>query len=240
MAKTSPRQAPAARRLRHLARLWAPVSARPRLLLSVAVGLLAGLLLSLADTGGLLPRPVTRLVVAWNAGAWLYLALAGWMMVAATPSQIGRRARREDEGARTILALVVAATLCSLGAIVAELGGARDLHGSARITHVALAVATIVSSWAFTQMMFALHYAHDYYLARQHGQPPGLAFPDTEEPDYLDFLYFAVVIGTSGQTADIAFASRAMRRVGMVHCVLAFVFNTSLVGLMINVASGLI
>ena len=88
--------------------------------------------------------------------------------------------------------------------------------------------------------MFALHYAHDYYLARQHGQPPGLAFPDTEEPDYLDFLYFAVVIGTSGQTADIAFASRAMRRVGMVHCVLAFVFNTSLVGLMINVASGLI
>ena len=53
-------------------------------------------------------------------------------------------------------------------------------------------------------------------------------------------LYFAVVIGTSGQTADIAFASRAMRRVGMVHCVLAFVFNTSLVGLMINVASGLI
>ena len=89
MAKTSPRQAPAARRLRHLARLWAPVSARPRLLLSVAVGLLAGLLLSLADTGGLLPRPVTRLIVAWNAGAWLYLALAGWMMVAATPSQIG-------------------------------------------------------------------------------------------------------------------------------------------------------
>ncbi|MFM2340490.1 MAG: hypothetical protein RLZZ592_143 [Pseudomonadota bacterium] len=230
---------PRPRHRRPLAQLWISARARPRLLLSVGVGLLTGLALSLMG-GEMLPRPVTRLIAAWNAGAWLYLGLAGWMMCHATPEQIVRRARREDEGARTILALVVIAALCSLGAIVAELGSARDLHGAERVAHIALAVATLVSSWAFTQLMFALHYAHDYHLARQHGRPPGLDFPGTDEPDYLDFLYFAVVIGTSGQTADIAFSSRAMRRIGMVHCVLAFVFNTSLIGLMINVASGLI
>jgi uncharacterized membrane protein len=58
-------------------------------------------------------------------------------------------------------------------------------------------------------------------------------------PDYGDFLYFACVIGTSGQTADVSFTSRAMRRIGTVHCVLAFFFNTTVVALTINIASGL-
>jgi uncharacterized membrane protein len=87
--------------------------------------------------------------------------------------------------------------------------------------------------------MFALHYAHDYYLALARGKHAGLEFPGGEAPDYGDFLYFACVIGTSGQTADVSFTSRAMRRTGLVHCVLAFFFNTALVALTINIASGL-
>ena len=55
-----------------------------------------------------------------------------------------------------------------------------------------------------------------------------------------DFFYFACVIGTSGQTADVAFATSALRRVGTLHCVLAFFFNTTLLALTINVAAGLI
>jgi uncharacterized membrane protein len=217
-------------------RLMRQVRIRPRLFSAGALGLAVAVGLP----HNLAVREVTRLILGWNAGALLYLALSGWMMARAEPSQISQRARLQDEGARTILTLVVMAALASLGAIVAELSVAKDFSGSAKAAHIALAGLTIASSWAFTQVMFALHYAHDYYASVSKGQPGGLQFPDTDCPDYLDFLYFAVVIGTSGQTADVAFANAPMRRVGMVHCVLAFVFNTSLIGLTINVASSLI
>jgi uncharacterized membrane protein len=85
-----------------------------------------------------------------------------------------------------------------------------------------------------------LHYAHDFYAARARGKPVGLTFPGTELPDYGDFLYFACIIGTSGQTADVSFTTSAMRRTGLLHCVLAFFFNTTLVALTINIASGLL
>jgi uncharacterized membrane protein len=87
---------------------------------------------------------------------------------------------------------------------------------------------------------FALHYAHDFYVANAQGNPGGLEFPDLTTPDYSDFLYFACVTGTSGQTADVSFSSRTMRRTGLVHCVLAFFFNATLLALTINIASGLI
>jgi uncharacterized membrane protein len=125
------------------------------------------------------------------------------------------------------------------GAIVAELALAKDLQGTLRYNHIALSALTIVSSWAFTQVMFALHYAHDYYIRDLRGEHGGLDFPGEKTPDYGDFLYFSCVIGTSGQTADVSITNRKMRRINMVHCVLAFFFNTTLVALTINIASGL-
>lgn len=97
----------------------------------------------------------------------------------------------------------------------------------------------LVSSWAFTHMMFALDHAHNYYVALDRGRPAGLAFPGEDPPDYGDFVYFAFVIGTSGQTADVSFTSRSMRRVGLVQCVLAFLFNTTVLALTINMVASL-
>ncbi|MGC4061402.1 MAG: DUF1345 domain-containing protein [Aquabacterium sp.] len=217
-------------------RLIRQIRIRPRLFLSVAIGLGLALLLPYVVP----TRDMTRLLLGWNAGTWLYLISCGWMMTRSDSVQIRRRAPQQDEGAAVILTLVVIASLASLGAIVAELSNAKDFAGSAKLAHIGLAVVTIIGSWAFTQMMFALHYAHDYYSAVSRGQPGGLIFPETNDPDYIDFLYFSAVIGTSGQTADVSMSSQAMRRVGLVHCVLAFMFNTSLIALMINVASSLL
>lgn len=217
-------------------RVLRPFKIRPRLSTSVVIGVVLPLVLPRSWVQG----DIARCLIGWNAGVLIYLVLAGAMMVRSDHAQLKRRASIEDEGALLILGLVVVAALASLVAIVLELSVARNFAGVSRVAHVALAGITILSSWAFTQMMFALHYAHDFYVARQSGHPGGLLFPDTKDPDYLDFLYFSAVIGTSGQTADVAIASRPMRRVGMLHCVLAFLFNTSLVALTINVASGLL
>jgi len=113
------------------------------------------------------------------------------------------------------------------------------MQGAERSAHIALSTFTIVTAWLFTQVMFALHYAHDYYVVRSRGAAGGLAFPGEETPDYGDFLYFALIIGTCAQTADVNITSRSMRRIASMHCVLAFFFNTTLLALTINIASGL-
>ncbi len=210
--------------------------ARPRLILATTLGVAVVFVWPHEFAKGL----TTRLLLGWNAGAWSYLFMAGVMMARSSPATMRRRAKEQDEGAWVILMLVSMATLASLGAIVAELSAAKDLLGVARLTHIGLAVLTILASWVFMQVMFAMHYAHDFYAQVATGQAGGLQFPGTDQPSYTDFVYFAMVIGTSGQTADVSLSTTAMRRVGMVHCVLAFFFNTSLIALTINVASSLL
>jgi uncharacterized membrane protein len=208
---------------------------RPRLLLSALLGLaLAGWL---PDTLAL--HAVTRVIIGWNAGALLYLLLALKMMFRSSHDQMRSRALQQDEGKTAVLVMVVVAALMCIGAIVAELSVVKEMHGSLRYAHIALAGLTIATSWAFTHTMFALHYAHDYYATAIRGEHGGLEFPGGQAPDYGDFLYFSCVIGTSGQTADVSFTNRAMRRTGTLHCVLAFFFNTTLLALTINIASGL-
>ena len=162
------------------------------------------------------------------------------MMFWSTHERMRTRALQQDDGRIVILALVVAAAVISVCAIVAELAVVKDMQGVVRYAHIGLTILTLLSSWAFTQVMFALHYAHDYYSAVSRGHLGGLEFPGEHAPDYGDFLYFACVIGTSGQTADVSFSSRTMRRTGLVHCVLAFLFNTTLLALTINIASSLL
>ena len=209
--------------------------ARPRLFMSMAIGIATTLLLPQAVA----QQNITRAIIGWNVGAILYLVLAMRMMFWSSHERMKTRALQHDEGNTIVVILVITAALMCIGAIVAELAVVKELKGQIRYAHIALAALTIATSWAFTQAMFALHYAHDYYAAAIHGEHGGLDFPGGHPPDYGDFIYFASVIGTSGQTADVSFTSRKMRRTGTVHCILAFFFNTTLVALTINIASGL-
>ena len=213
-----------------------PLHARPRLFICTLVAIAVGLLLPMRIEAHL----VTRLLIAWNAGTLLYVLLAAIMMIRSSQEHMRHRAQLQDDGQLVIMVLVVIAGVASLAAIAGELSVVKDIHGIERTAHVALAGLTVLSSWAFIQIMFAIHYAHDYYAASSSGRKPGLQFPDDDQPDYGDFFYFAAVIGTSGQTADVSFVSKAMRRVGSVHCILAYLFNTTVLALIINIGAGLL
>ena len=108
---------------------------------------------------------------------------------------------------------------------------------------VGLIAVTVALSWFMVQLIFALHYAHEYYAPdgdlSGEAIAGGLEFPGDEPPDYWDFIHFAMVIGAAAQTADIAFTVKAMRRVGTLHCVFAFAFNTVIVALTINLLASL-
>lgn len=220
---------------RELGRFEHRLHARPRLIISILVGVIVGLVVpsSLAE------HAVARGLIGWNVGAVLYLILAGLMMARSSHDHMRQRALLQDVRPWAVLSLVALAALVSLVAIVLELVVAKELQGLSKVLHIGLAGLTIVTSWAFTHTMFALHYAHDFYSAQSRGQPPGLDFPGTTKPDYLDFLYLAGVIGTSGQTADVCFSGSRMRRIGLLHCVLAFAFNTTVLALTINIAAGM-
>ena len=56
----------------------------------------------------------------------------------------------------------------------------------------------------------------------------------------MDFLYFAMVVGMTSQTADIAIASSRMRRLAMAQGIIAFAFNTTLLALTVNIAASLL
>ena len=216
-------------------KLLRQIHARPRIFIASAVGVAVGFSLPLDVASHL----VTRFLIAWNVGTFLYVLLAAIMMVRSSNHHMRRRAQLQDDGQLTILFLVVISSITSLVAIGGELAVVKDMHGLLKIAHISLAGATVLSSWAFIQVMFALHYAHDYYAAASLGRPVGLQFPEDEQPDYGDFFYFAAVIGTSGQTADVSFVSKSMRRIGSIHCILAYLFNTTVLALLINIGASM-
>jgi uncharacterized membrane protein len=225
MANRPPRPA---RRLPYLLRI---IHARPRLAISVALAIAVAVVLP--------PQwvPTTRSLVGWDAGVALYLVLVYSLMACSDAGHIRAQAAREDEGRFGVLMLTVLAALASLGAIVAELG---VTHGTARTaTQLALATTTIVLSWGFIQTIFALHYAHDYYGERG-AKTGGLKFPGEQEPDYWDFVYFALVIGMTAQVSDVAVEARYIRRTVSAHGVVSFFFNAALLALLVNIAASAI
>jgi uncharacterized membrane protein len=211
---------------------------RPRLWSSLALGLALFLLLP----SSLVQHSSTRALMAWNVCALTYLALALHMMWRADKHQIQRRAIGQSEGRWLVLGMMVVAAvavLVAVGTQISAVHAVKDMGTTAKVFHLGLAAITVATSWLFTQTLMASTYAHDFYLARANGRHDGLNFPGTTDPGYGDFFYFACVIGTSGQTADVSFNGADLRPVGTLHCILAFFFNTTVLALTINIAAGL-
>jgi uncharacterized membrane protein len=210
---------------------------KPQLLLAIGVGLtVLATCLFLTPLNG-----ITVSLIAWNSFAGVYIILALRAMMTADHNSLKRHAHLYDDGEGVILLVSILAATLSFVAIVGELATTQNVSSPAKAWHVSLSGLTLISSWTYIHIAFAFHYAHGYYaeLPRNKNQP-SLIFPGTNTPLYMDFLYFAFVIGTSGQTADVDFATTNMRRIGLIHCVSAYLFNATVLALTINIAAGLI
>jgi uncharacterized membrane protein len=179
-----------------------------------------------------------RLILSWDAAMLIYLLQAARVIMGCSLEDMKNRAQQIDEGELTIFLISFVAAAVSLTAIILELSNARPSDVEGEVLRITLTLVTLVGAWAFIHTAFAFHYAHLYYANAAAKAEPGLAFAGKSEPVYSDFLYFAFVIGTSGQTADVSLTTTRMRRIGTLHCVLAFLFNTTLVALMINISAG--
>lgn len=209
------------------------VVARRRLL----VAILAGLILAAILPGTM--RLATRLLLAWDLTSFIYVAFAFLMIARSDVETCRARAALYDERDWVIVTLVVGSAAASFVAIFAELAAIKSSEASPTVSLVVTAL-TVMLSWAFTHMIFTLHYANLYYRPHKDGVPGGLDFPGDESPGYGDFLYYAFVIGCAAQTADVSTTSRDMRLVSLAHGVIAFTFNTAILALVINVGASLL
>jgi uncharacterized membrane protein len=215
-------------------RRW-DIRARPRFYVAIAAGAAGGLL----SPGAL--GAMERAVIGWDTGIALYLILIFAMATRATPESMHRRAALEDQARWVFLTLMAGAAFFSMFALLGILHRVRDASGLEAAELAAVAGSTILLSWAFAHTAFAVHYAHDYYAGLAASLPPGLRFPgDHGDPNYWDFLYFSFVVGMTCQVSDVLVMSQAWRRLVLAHGIVAFLFNTVVLALTINLLAGLL
>jgi uncharacterized membrane protein len=141
---------------------------------------------------------------------------------------------RNDANRVVLLLLTGVVSLAMLAAIASELMGGTTHPAWA----LALIVGTLAACWLFSNLIYALHYAHLFYKDERGNDAGGLEFPRTPEPDYSDFLYFAICLGMTFQTSDVTVTDRRLRRTVTLHCLAAFVFNLGVIAFTINVLGG--
>lgn len=211
------------------------VKGRPRLIVAVVCGLVAGLALDRTST-----TPLVQALLSWNIGCLIFLGLA--VDLFGRERDMARDAAAQEEGEWTVFSIVMAATVASFAAIIGVFSGAKDVDPALRAFHVALVAGTLLVSWLVSQTIFAMRYAHEYYSLDDStgGIEKGLEFPGGESPDYWDFFYFALVLGMTFQVSDVQITSRKLRRLAAAHGLLGFLFNTVILALTINLIAGLV
>jgi len=67
----------------------------------------------------------------------------------------------------------------------------------------------------------------------------GLDFPSEKRPDYLDFVYFSLVLGMTFQVSDTNIGTKQIRRTALRHAWLSFPLGAVIIATAINLVSGL-
>jgi uncharacterized membrane protein len=206
--------------------------------LAAVLAMAAGVYLAEPDTISL----HTRLVASWDVGTLGYLGLA-WTIIGSSDAKSTRaHALAQDTSGYIIFLFVLAAACASIVAIGFVVGTIKGLAFWPKAWHLALTIVALMSSWLLIQTVFGFHYARAYYRDDpQHmAESGGLAFPGGADPDYMDFAYYSFVVGMTSQVSDVQAISPTMRRLTLLHGVLAFVFNIAVLALSINTIASVI
>ncbi|MGY3040518.1 putative membrane protein [Rhodanobacter sp. TND4EL1] len=194
------------------------------------------LLIFLAAVGGLLVSGLAlpkALLLGFDLAAVIFLGLLAHLFNQAVPATMRQQAKAIDTGRWSVLFGGVLLSAVVLGALTLELHAAKG----GGLLDLLVSVPSVILSWLFLNVMFAVHYAHGYYgdLGEEH---EGLEFPETPDPDYWDFAYFSIVIGMTFQVSDVQITSNYLRRVALLHSVIAFFFNVFIIAITVNIVAG--
>lgn len=174
--------------------------------------------------------------LAFDLAAFVFLLSLIPLLKERGGAVIRRHADANDANRPLVLIVTALVMIVVTAAIAAELPGARN----GDLAAVTKLVATLLLIWLFTNCVYALHYAHDFYTAKPDsgGDSGGIDFPETPEPAYSDFVYFALTLGMTFQTSDTDITSRRVRTVALFHSFTAFLFNIGVIAFTVNALGG--
>jgi len=171
------------------------------------------------------------IMVGFDAAALLFLLTVAPLLRTREGAAIRAHARENDANRAVLLAITFVVLVVLFVAIATE----TLRHSPEPFTKI-LIVVTLAIAWLFSNTVYALHYAHLAYS--NEAKCTGLSFPDTAEPLYWDFVYFAFTIGMTFQTSDVTIGDQSIRRIVALHSLAAFAFNIGVLAFTINVLGG--
>jgi uncharacterized membrane protein len=187
----------------------------------------------------------TQFILTWIGFAFIMNSLSWLTICLAHPLEMKKITKVQDSNRTFIFIFSLLAALSCLFVVLILLKTTKNMSGTELNLHILMSVLAVILSWGLVHTLFLFRYAHLYYEDASEGKVDGnylegLEYPDEKEPDYLDFAYFSFVIGMTFQVSDIEISSRRIRRLALLHSLIAFGFNTVIVALSINVISGLV
>jgi uncharacterized membrane protein len=197
-----------------------------RLAVAAAAGVAVGVVLNFESL-------TASLLGGWAAAGLIFTAWTLAVIVPMDAQETAEHALREEPTRFLERVVVLIAALASLAGLVVVLAG-----GGLRTNPLTAAtvLAAVVASWASVHTLFAVRYARLYYT------PPvgGIDFHnDDEAPQYTDFTYISFTVGMSFAISDTDLRTTAMRKAAQVQGLLAYLFGTVVVALLVNLIAGL-
>ncbi len=185
-------------------------------------------------------------VVVGNTAGWRF-ALAGWIVTAGTyvvwtqfivlgmdAGQTCRWATREDPTRWLADAVILSASVASLGG-VGYVVAAGSRAGHEAVVAAIFGILTVAASWVAVHTLFTVHYARLYYS----GEPGGINFHDPEPPRFRDFAYLAFTVGMTYQVSDTEIALTSIRATVLRHALLSYLLGAVVLAVTINLIAGL-
>ena len=183
---------------------------------------------------------VLHSAILWDVFALTYI-ITSWVVFFTRPvADIAKQANTEDGSRLFVLISIVVSSFASMFTVLLLLLSKPSSPTQQTLT-IIFAITGMLVSWVMVHTIFTFHYAHLYYFKEKDdtNNSTALEFPHEKKPDYVDFAYFAFVIGMTFQVSDVQINSRATRRTVLAHGLLAFALNTFVVALTINLVAGL-
>ena len=185
-------------------------------------------------------EPVVLIMILWDVFCVVTLLNTWIVFFTCSPAQIRKIASKEDGSRFFVFIAVLVSSLASMVMVMFLILSKTSSPNPG--WYIAIAVGGMLLSWIMVHTTFCFHYAYMYYgdddeQPEKHAE--GLTFPEESAPDYLDFAYFSFVIGMTFQVSDVVITSREIRRLVLVHGLIAFVLNTFVVALTVNLIAGL-
>jgi uncharacterized membrane protein len=212
------------------------LNATQKLIISAVISVLAYL-----ATINFIHETLLHLLVSWDVFC-LFFVLLNWItFFTILPQQIRNGARKQNEGRVVVFIIALIATLAALSAVLLLLLDKSQSYREVSFT-LLCSFGGLILSWVLVHTIFTVRYAHLYYADHKEDNSKhagGLEFPDGIHPDFLDFAYYSFVIGMTFQVSDVSISSRKLRRLTLLHSLMAFAFNTIIVALTVNVIAGL-